>query len=266
MAILNVTPDSFADGGRYADPETAIAQAARAIESGAGLIDIGGESTRPGAQPVAVDEEWARVGPVIEGVRRRADIPISVDTYKAEVARRAIDCGADIVNDISALTYDPELAGVVARTGVALILMHTRGRSSDMYAHARYADVAAEVTAELQARDAAAREAGIAADRLLVDPGLGFAKQAPHSLAALAGLPRLSSLGRPIVSGPSRKSFLTHALGPRKPDERVWGTAAAVAASVLLGAHVVRVHDVAEMVEVVRVADDLRAAAEGQAG
>jgi dihydropteroate synthase len=180
-----------------------------------------------------------------------------VDTYKASIAERAIDLGADLINDISALTYDPAIGSVVARAGVAMILLHTRGRSADMYARAEYADVVAEVTAELSARDAAAREAGISADRIILDPGLGFAKRAAHSFAMLAALPRIASLGRPILSGPSRKSFLTAAIGDRPPDGRVWATAAAVTASVLLGAHIVRVHDVKEMVDVVRVADEV---------
>ena len=258
MAIVNVTPDSFADGGERFDRDVAIADAVRMVEQGADIVDIGGESTRPGAAPLSEDEELARVMPVIEGVRRRVDVPISIDTYKAVVAARAIDAGAAIVNDISALTYDPDLAEVVRRTGVPVILMHTRGRSADMYARAQYEDVAREVRDELRSRVDAAVAAGIDRSRIIVDPGLGFAKKAEHSLAALAGLPVLAELGLPILSGPSRKSFLTAGLGERAPSERVWGTAAAVTASVLLGAHIVRVHDVREMIDVVRVADQIR--------
>ena len=258
MGIVNVTPDSFADAGGRLDPGLAIARAERLIAQGADLVDIGAESTRPGARPVPADEEWRRLEPVIAGLRSRTDLPISVDTYKAAVAERAIDLGADIINDISALTYDPALAEIVARRGVAVVLMHNRGRSRDMYAEARYADVVAEVTAELAGRDDAARRAGIAAERILIDPGLGFAKRADHSLETLRGLPTLASLGHPIVVGPSRKSFLRVGLGEVPPDQRVWGTAAAVAASVLFGAHIVRVHDVAEMVQVVGVSDAIR--------
>lgn len=258
MAIVNVTPDSFADGGERFDPDVAIADAVRMVEQGADIVDIGGESTRPGAAPLSEDEELARVMPVIEGVRRRVDVPISIDTYKAGVARRAIDAGATIVNDISALTYDPDLADVVRRTNVPVILMHTRGRSADMYSRAQYGDVAREVRDELRARVDAAVAAGIDRSKIIVDPGLGFAKRAEHSLAALAGLPILAELELPILSGPSRKSFLTAGLGERAPSERVWGTAAAVTASVLLGAHIVRVHDVREMIDVVRVADQIR--------
>jgi len=257
MGIVNVTPDSFADGGERFDPDRAIADAVQMVADGADIIDIGGESTRPGAEPLPADEEWRRVAPVIEGIRARVDVPISIDTYKAVVADRALDLGAAIVNDISALVYDPALAGVVARRGAAVVLMHNRGRSRDMYAEAVYADVAAEVSRELADRAQAAEAAGIAHDRIIVDPGLGFAKRAEHSLAALAGLDRLAALGYPILSGPSRKSFLTSGLGDLPPRDRVWGTAAAVTASVLLGAHIVRVHDVKEMVQVVRVADQI---------
>jgi dihydropteroate synthase len=257
MGILNITPDSFADGGRRLDAGIAIADGEQMLADGADLIDVGGESTRPGAPPLDEREEWRRIEPVIRGLRSRTRAPISVDTYKASIAERAIDLGADIVNDVSALTYDPPIGGVIAQKGVAVILMHTRGRSADMYARAEYTDVVAEVAAELSLRDAAAREAGITADRIILDPGLGFAKRASHSFAVVAALPRLASLGRPILCGPSRKSFLTHAIGDRPPDDRVWATAAAVTASVLLGAHVVRVHDVKAMVDVVRVADSI---------
>ena len=256
MAIVNVTPDSFADGGERFDPDTAIAAARQMVADGAGILDIGGESTRPGAETLPEAEEWRRVAPVLEGVRGLG-VPISIDTYKASIADRAIDLGASIVNDISALVYDPPLGAVVARRGAALILMHNRGRSREMYAEATYADVAAEVTAELAERVAAAERAGIRRDRLLVDPGLGFAKRAEHTYAAIAGLPRLATLGLPIVSGPSRKSFLKTAVGNVPPAERVWGTAAAVTASILLGAHIVRVHDVKQMVDVARTADQL---------
>jgi dihydropteroate synthase len=262
MAIVNVTPDSFADAGRRLDPAVAIADAERMVADGADVVDIGGESTRPGAEPLAADEEWRRIAPVIEGVRRRTDVPISVDTYKADVAERAIDAGADIINDVSALAYDAALAGVVARRQAAVVLMHNRGRSAQMYEQAQYGDVAEEVATELGARDHAARAAGVRPECIILDPGLGFAKRAEHTLAALAGLPRLARLGRPLLAGPSRKSFLKAGLGDVPPEARVWGTTAAVAAAVLLGAHIVRVHDVAEIVQVVRVLDAIRAAAQ----
>jgi dihydropteroate synthase len=258
MGIVNVTPDSFADSGERLDPGVAVRDALRMIEDGADLLDVGGESTRPGAEALSAEEEWRRVGPVLKELRDRASVPISIDTYKAVIAERALDLGATIVNDISALTYDSELAGVVARRGAAVVLMHNRGRSADMYALAQYDDVLDDVMRELGERVDAARAAGIPDDRIIIDPGFGFAKRAEQSFAALAGLPALKALGLPILAGPSRKSFLKIAIGDRPPAERVWGTAAAVAAAVLFGAHIVRVHDVAEMVQVVRTADLLR--------
>jgi dihydropteroate synthase len=258
MAILNVTPDSFADGGLHADPARAVDDALAMEEAGADLIDIGGESTRPGAVPLSAEEELARVAPVIRGLAGRLRVPISIDTYKAVVAETALDLGASIVNDISALEYDPALPAVVARTRAAVILMHTRGRSREMYRNARYEDVIREVSAELDARIRRAGSCGIPVSRVLVDPGIGFAKRAEHSATILARLQALHALGRPLVVGPSRKSFLQRATGERDPAARDWATAAAVTAAVLAGAHVVRVHAVPEMVDVVRVADTLR--------
>jgi dihydropteroate synthase len=262
MGVVNVTPDSFAgQTARVADPARAIDYAERLVAEGADIVDIGGESTRPGAAPVAAAEELSRVLPVLDGLARRVRVPISIDTYKAEVAEAALDRGATIVNDVSALQNDEALAGVVARRGGAIVLMHSRGRSSRMYDEAHYADVAGEVVTELSARIDTAVRAGVARDRILVDPGLGFAKRAEHTYEMLAGLDRLRDLDRPILVGPSRKSFLRAALGDRPPDGREWGTAAAVAAAVLLGAHIVRVHGVGAMVDVVRVADRVRQAA-----
>jgi dihydropteroate synthase len=258
MGVINVTPDSFADGGVRFDPGVAVADALAMAEAGADLVDIGAESTRPGADPLPAAEELRRVVPVFEGLRGRIPVPLSIDTYKAEVAERAIDLGALMVNDISALAYDPGLGAVVARRRVPIVLMHTRGRSRDMYELARYTDVPGEISRELQARVDVALAAGITRERIIVDPGIGFAKRAEHSMAAIAGLPRLASLGFPILVGPSRKSFLQAALGPVPASDRLWGTAAAVTAAVLGGAHIVRVHDVSEMVQVVRTADKIR--------
>jgi dihydropteroate synthase len=263
MGVLNVTPDSFSDGGQSVDPERAIARALAMEADGADLIDLGGESTRPGAEPVDAAEEWRRVGPVLKGLAARLRIPISIDTYRAVTAARALEAGAVIVNDISGLEYDADLGRVVASHGAALVLMHTRGRSRDMYLEARYDDVVQEVAHELGQRIAHATDAGIARDAIVIDPGFGFAKKAPHSMQLLAHLERLAALGRPLLSGPSRKSFLTMATGAVPPDQRDWATAAAVTASVLGGAHIVRVHRVAEMVHVVRVADALRASGSG---
>jgi len=259
MGILNVTPDSFSDGGRLAGPEDAIEAGVRLVEEGADLLDVGGESTRPGAGAVGADEELARVLPVVEGLARRVEVPVSVDTYKAAVADAALAAGAVMVNDVSGLRYEPELAAVVAARGAAIVLMHTRGRSRDMYDQANYHDVVDEVRDELRESIAFAGSAGIPRDRMLVDPGLGFAKEAPHSFEALARLDEFDELGLPIVVGPSRKSFLTRALeGQVAPGQRDWATAAAVASAVLSGAHVVRVHAVAPMRQVVRVADQIR--------
>jgi dihydropteroate synthase len=259
MGIINVTPDSFADGGAYVDPGRAFEAAQQLEADGADLIDIGGESTRPGAELLSVGEELGRVLPVLERVAAGVAVPISVDTYKAEVARRVLDAGAVMINDISALSYDSDLARVVAAAGVPVVLMHNRGRSSEMYREARYENVMTEVRDELSTGIQRATDAGISRDQIVIDPGLGFAKQASHTFSALANFPGLMELDRPILVGPSRKSFLKIALGDAPPDEREWGTAAAVTAAVLLGAHIVRVHGVREMSQVVRVTDEIRA-------
>ena len=266
MGVLNVTPDSFSDGGAHVDVERALEAGFQMAADGADIIDIGGESTRPGADPLLEAEELRRVLPVLERLAPQAGVPISIDTYKARVAREAIERGATIINDISGLLYDPALGEVAAASGVALILMHTRGRSSGMYDLAVYEDAARDVARELGEAIERATRAGVARASIVVDPGLGFAKKAEHSYDVLARLDTLAALDRPILSGPSRKSFLTAALGEREASDREWGTAAAVAASVLLGAHIVRVHGVKAMADVVRVADRIRAAAAGSSG
>jgi dihydropteroate synthase len=254
MGILNITPDSFSDGAVRLDPGRAIEDGWRMVEEGADILDVGGESTRPGAESLSADEELRRVLPVINGLAT-SGVPVSIDTYKAIVAREAIAAGAVIVNDVSGLQVDPDLGGVAAELQAAVVLMHNRGRSREMYREASYTDVVAEISEELGAAITRAIAAGIAREAIIIDPGLGFAKRAAHSYTALAHLGDLRRLDRPILSGPSRKSFLTAAIGDRPPAEREWGTAGAVAASVLLGAHIVRVHRVAEMIDVVRVAD-----------
>jgi len=255
MGILNITPDSFADGGRYLDPDRAVAAGLQMIEEGADLLDVGGESTRPGAEPLPAADEMRRVLPVIERLAGRVPVPLSIDTYKSVVARAALERGATIVNDVSGLQYDPELAPVAAETRAGLILMHTRGRSREMYELAVYDDAPAEVARELEQAILRATRAGVRREAIVVDPGFGFAKRSEHSYEVLARLEAIAALDRPILSGPSRKSFLQAALGERQPAARDWGTAAAVTASVLAGAHIVRVHNVAAMVDVVRVAD-----------
>ena len=258
VGILNVTPDSFADA-EHLHAERAVAAALAMQAAGADIIDIGGESTRPGAEPVSEAEELRRVMPVLRALRGQLAVPVSIDTYKSGVARAAVGEGASIVNDVSGLQYDAVMASTVADLGAALVLMHTRGRSADMYARAVYDDVVSEVTAELRAGVEAAERAGIERARIIVDPGIGFAKRASHSYVLLASLAQLSvSLERPVLAGPSRKSFMREALADRPPAERDWGTAAAVTAAVLGGAHLIRVHAVPEMVQVTRVAEAIR--------
>jgi dihydropteroate synthase len=260
MGIINVTPDSFADGGLRFDPQRAIDDGLQMIEDGADLLDVGGESTRPGAEPLPAAEELRRVLPVVERLAADLRVPVSIDTYKAQVANEAVARGAAIVNDIGGLQFDPALAQVVADTKAGVVLMHNRGRSREMYREAVYADVAAEIVAELEQAMSRATAAGVAREVIILDPGLGFAKRAAHSFEALARLDALAVLDRPLLSGPSRKSFLKDAIGDKDPAGREWGTAAAVAASVFLGAHIVRVHGVREMIDVVRVVDRIAGA------
>jgi len=258
MGIINVTPDSFTDGGDCFLPERATDRALELEDAGADILDIGGESTRPGASPLSVDEELRRVIPVIDQLSKRVSVPISIDTYKGAVAEAAIDLGAVIVNDISGLSYDPSLASVVAKHGVPVVLMHNRGRSQQMYRAASYQNIGEEIVAELRIAIDRAVDAGISREQIVVDPGLGFAKHARQSTVVLAGLPCLNSLDRPILVGASRKSFLESMLGARSPDNREWGTAGAVAVAAFLGAHIIRVHDVSAHHDVVRVVDTLR--------
>jgi dihydropteroate synthase len=259
MGILNVTPDSFASSTPLHTSAGAVAAALRMEADGADLIDVGGESTRPGADPISADEELSRVMPVLHALQGRLAVPISIDTYKAEVARAAVATGAVLVNDVSGLGRDPLMARAVAETGAGLILMHARGPSKTMYAEATYDDVVREVVGELQGSIATAVDAGVPLERVIVDPGVGFAKRPSHSYVVLARLPELAAaLGRPVLVGPSRKSFLQAAVGGRPAPERDWGTAAAITAAVLAGAHIVRVHAVAEMAQVVRVAEEIR--------
>jgi dihydropteroate synthase len=261
MGILNITPDSFADGGLHADPGKAVDAGLRMVEAGADILDVGGESTRPGADQVGAEEEMRRVLPVIEGLARQTSAVISIDTYKAVVAREAAARGAAMINDISGLQYDPALATVAAETRAGLVLMHTRGRSRTMYDLAVYQDVVKEVKAELGQAIDRAINAGVRREAIILDPGFGFAKKADHSYTLLAHLAELATIDRPILSGASRKSFLKQAIGERLPADREWATAAAVAASVFGGAHIVRVHGVEALRDVVRVADRVREAA-----
>jgi len=257
MGVVNVTPDSFSDGGRYLAPEAAVAQAERLLAEGADLLDLGGESTRPGAAEVGEEEEIRRVVPVVEALRARGlTAPISVDTRKPAVARAALGAGADLVNDVSGLSA-PGMAELLAETGAPAVLMHMRGTPADMQRRTGYGDVVEEVAAELAAALALAVRRGVAEERILLDPGLGFAKTAEQSAALLANLPRLLALGRPLLVGPSRKSFLG-ALTGAPVEERLPATLAAVTAAVLGGAVFVRVHDVAPARQAARLAAALR--------
>jgi dihydropteroate synthase len=259
MGVLNVTPDSFSDGGLFLDPEAAVAQAIAMERAGAHIIDVGGESTRPGSTGISVEEELRRVIPVIETLRGKLGIPISVDTSKSQVAETAAAAGAEILNDVTALRNDPQIAEVARRRKLPLILMHMRGEPATMQKKPFARDVLRDVTAGLRRAVAAARCAGVAKSQIILDPGIGFGKSYEQNCELLARLPELARLGFPILVGTSRKSFLGGALKAESRDaassDRIWGTAATVAASILQGAHIVRVHDVAEMAQVARVAD-----------
>jgi dihydropteroate synthase len=256
MGILNVTPDSFSDGGRYLEPAAAIARGRELLALGADVIDLGAESTRPGSEPVPAAEQVRRLAPVLAGLE---GAPISVDTASAEVAEFALRHGAVVVNDVTALG-DPAMAGVVAKAGAGLVLMHMRGVPQTMQADPRYDDVVAEVTSFLRERMAVARTAGVAEEAIALDPGIGFGKKLEHSVALLAATAELASLGRPLLVGASRKSFLGRLTGEDDPERRHEGSLAAAAIAAFEGARILRVHDVAATVRVVRVADAARAA------
>jgi dihydropteroate synthase len=263
MGVLNVTPDSFSDGGKFLDPSLAVEQALAMRRDGADLLDIGAESTRPGSHGISAAEELRRLLPVLEALRGKLKIPISVDTQKAAVAEIALGAGAEMVNDISGLRSDPRLAQVAARHGAPLILMHMRGTPRTMQKGPFARDVVKDVVSGLRRSIAIAQEAGLPNSQILIDPGVGFGKSFSQNYELLARLPELAKLDYPLVIGTSRKGFLGAALAkkgkPASVDERIWGTAATVAASILNGAHIVRVHDVAEMKQVALVADALLA-------
>ncbi len=263
MAVLNVTPDSFSDGGEFNSLETAVAQAHRLVQAGADILDIGGQSTRPGAVTVTEAEELARVVPVITALRSGyrdyspLEIPISIDTTRASVARAAIAAGADVVNDISAATFDEAMLTTVAELQVPMILMHMRGTPQTMQQLTEYDDLMGEIQAFLETRMMAAKMVGIPPENIILDPGIGFAKTVDQNLQILRQLPQLRSLGYPLLVGPSRKSFIGYLLNQPDPKERVWGTAAACCAAIAGGADIVRIHDCREMQAVCRVADAL---------
>lgn len=259
MGILNVTPDSFSDGGRFLDPHRALDHIERMVSEGADLIDIGAESTRPGSKPIDEQEELRRLKPVLEVIGKRATVPLSVDTCKAGVAERAIDWGAAIINDISALEHDPRMGRVIAQTEAGLVLMHKRGTPDTMERYCRYDNVVEEVREYLRTRMNHAEAIGIAREHLLIDPGIGFAKNAQQNLLLLKGLGAFQELGRPLLIGVSNKSFIGTVTG-QPVERRAMGTAAAVAAAVLGGAQMIRVHDVGSMREVIRLSEAIAGA------
>jgi dihydropteroate synthase len=255
MGVLNVTPDSFSDGGQFLDTEQAVARAMEIERSGADILDIGGESTRPGSVGLSAQEELRRVIPVLEKLRGRLKIPVSIDTSKSEVAEAAIYQGAEIINDVTGLRVDPRLAEIAAKRRLPLILMHMRGEPRTMQQKPFARDILRDVTGGLRQSVATARRAGVAKSQIILDPGIGFGKSTRQNFELLARLPELARLGFPLLVGTSRKGFIGKALGGAAEAERAWGTAATVAAVILGGAHIVRVHDVVEMVQVARVAD-----------
>jgi dihydropteroate synthase len=264
MGVLNVTPDSFSDGGAFFNSDIAAARALEMEKLGADILDIGGESTRPGAVAISVEEELSRVIPVLNALRGRVRIPISIDTQKSAVAEAAIAAGAEIINDVSALRYDLALGETARRRRTPIILMYMRGEPLTMQKQPFARNVFRDVIAGLRAAIARARRAHIAKSQIVLDPGIGFGKSYRQNFELLAHLPRLVTLGYPLLVGTSRKAFLGAALGsaaspPEPPEKRVWGTAATVAAAILNGAHIVRVHDVAEMAQVARIADAVAA-------
>ncbi|HEX8441009.1 dihydropteroate synthase [Archangium sp.] len=266
MGVVNVTPDSFSDGGRYFGTEAAVAHGLRLAEGGADVLDVGGESTRPGSPPVSAEEELARILPVLEGLRARTDVPLSVDTTKAAVAREALKAGAVLINDISGFHFDAELPRVVAEAGAACCLMHIQGTPETMQKDPHYEDVVDEVLAFLEEGVAKAVAAGVPRERVLVDPGIGFGKTLGHNLFLLRRLGELRVLGRPLLVGTSRKAFLGRLTGGKPADERLAATLGSVAVMAAAGdADFVRVHDVAEVRDALAVADAVRAAQEGGA-
>jgi dihydropteroate synthase len=258
MGVLNVTPDSFSDGGLHLDKSAAVSRALQMVEEGADIIDIGGESTRPGSEPVAAEEELRRTIPVIEALAKKTTIPLSIDTCKSEVASRALDAGASMVNDISGLRFDARMVNVVSERKIPLVIMHIKGAPRDMQKNPVYEALIPEIMDYLRGGIRLALESGVAEDRIIIDPGIGFGKTTEHNLEIIHNLYEFTLLEKPLLIGPSRKAFTGCVLGGVPPEERLEGTAAAVAISIMNGANMVRVHDVKEMVKVARVSDAIK--------
>lgn len=258
MGILNTTPDSFSDGGLHNDKDRAVEHALKMIDDGADIIDIGGESTRPGSAPVTLDEELRRTVPVIAALAKIINIPISIDTYKAAVAKRALEAGASLVNDISGLRFDPAMPGIVSAYKVPVVIMHIKGTPQNMQLNPAYDELIPEIIYYLRESIRLALESGIPENMIILDPGMGFGKTLDHNLEIINRLQEFRTLNRPILIGPSRKAFIGKILDNAPSSERTEGTAAAVTASILNGADMVRVHDVKEMAKVARVADAIK--------
>lgn len=258
MGILNVTPDSFTDGGDFFSKDSAVAHGLSMAEAGADIIDIGGESTRPGSDPVEFEEEIRRTIPVIEALARKVTVPISIDTYKAGVARRALEAGASMVNDISGLRFDPGMSRVVAGYNIPVVLMHIKGTPRNMQVNPEYEALIPEIIDYLRAGIRIALDAGVRESMIIIDPGIGFGKTFEHNLEILNNLREFTLLEKPLLVGPSRKAFIGKILGNAPTSERLEGTAASVAVSIINGANIVRVHEVKEMVKVARVADAIK--------
>jgi dihydropteroate synthase len=255
MGVLNVTPDSFSDGGQFNTLEAALTQARHLVNSGADILDVGGQSTRPNAADISLEEELSRVIPIVKAVRQEMDIPISVDTTRAKVAEAAIAAGADVVNDISGAAYDLEMLPTMAKLGVPIILMHIRGTPQTMQQQTNYQNLIGEIIEFLKERVEAAIAQGIHSSHIAIDPGIGFAKTYSQNLEILRRLVEFRSLGCPVLVGPSRKGFIGHILNQPDPKQRIWGTAATCCAAIAGSADIIRVHDVREMKDVCRVAD-----------
>ncbi len=259
MGVLNVTPDSFSDGGNFLSQEKGVQHALQMERYGADIIDIGAESTRPGSSGISAEEEWTRLAPVLAALRTRLKIPISIDTRKSEIAAKALEFGAEMINDVSGLKHDPRIAEVAARARVPLVVMHMRGEPETMQQKPFARDALKDVVRGLRESLAIARKAGVRTSQIILDPGIGFGKSYAQNYELLAKLSELAKLGFPLLAGTSRKGFISKTLAqdhqPTPSETKIWGTAATVTASILHGAHLVRVHDVAEMVHVARVAD-----------
>lgn len=263
MGILNVTPDSFYDGGKYEKPETAVSRARIMVEEGADIIDVGGESTRPGSDGITADEEIGRVAPVVERLLREVSVPVSIDTRKAEVAEEILGLGAHMVNDVSGLTHDSRMIEVIRSCGVPVVIMHMRGTPQDMQDHTDYTDVVSEVKHELMERVQAAEAGGIAREEIIIDPGIGFSKTAEQSAELIARLDEFAGAGFPVLLGPSRKSFIGNLLG-LKPGERLEATIASSIWAVLKGVDILRVHDVGPVVRALDMVRELSAGRRGE--